>query len=64
MLDMFKRQDMQVTLQPPDSERNHLNNIKFENNTTIDLILFIHIPVLSYKLSYTDQNIMIQSWIR
>ena len=61
MLDTFKRQNMQVTLQPPVSESNHLNNIKFENNTTIDVVLFIHIPLLSYKLSYTDQNIMIQS---
>ena len=61
MLNMIKQKSTQGTLQPLDSESNHLNNIKFENNTTIDVVLFIHIPVLSYKLSYTDQNIMIQS---
>ena len=56
----IKKASTQVTLQPLDSENNHLNNI----NTTRDVILSIHLTALRYKRSDTNQNIMNQSKIR
>ena len=59
---MIKQQNTQVTLQPLDSESNHLNNKK--NKTTRDVILSIHLTAVRYKRSDTGQNIMNQSKIR
>lgn len=62
MLNMIKQQSTQGTLQPLDSESNHLNNIK--NKTTRDVILSIHLTALRYKRSDTGQNVVNQSKIR
>ena len=61
MLNMIKQQSTQGTLQPLDSESNHLNNIK--NKTTRDVILSIQLTALRYKQGDTRQNIINQSKI-